>query len=198
MIFDSGDFLMPLRSPRGAHGARVGLTLIEILVTLAIISILMGVAALSLSGIFPRMKLNEATNDITLAFKRARSEAIKYSAPASVEMVYSGPPSIKVYNSNSSTATLAFELNEKILLERVECPNSGQSVVYSAGSIQTRTLEFTPTGAISLNETAPFILRARHQSATGINDARYIIVRRSGLTQTYKKGDYDPSKACDP
>ena len=77
-----------LRQPRGPAGrGRVragGFTLVEMLVTLTVLGILMGVGIPSFKNFIEGQKVKTAAYDLTTAFLLARSEAIKRNAAVTI------------------------------------------------------------------------------------------------------------------
>ena len=65
----------------------VGMTLIELLVTLAIIGIALGTAVPSFNAMIARNRLATQTNDVLLAVNMARSEALKVGGTVSLQAV---------------------------------------------------------------------------------------------------------------
>ncbi|MBV1907635.1 MAG: GspH/FimT family pseudopilin [Pseudomonadales bacterium] len=67
-----------------------GLTLVEILVTLAIAAVLLGMAAPAFSGFVAQRSLTTNANDFVLAAMLARSEAVNRGTAVSLQAVNSG------------------------------------------------------------------------------------------------------------
>lgn len=67
-----------------------GMTLIELLVTLAVIGIALGTAVPSFNAMIARNRLATQTNDVLLAINMARSEALKVGATVSLQAVQAG------------------------------------------------------------------------------------------------------------
>jgi len=71
---------------RGHHcnGRQAGLSLIELMVGLAILGILLGLAAPSLQGIVLSSRVNTQVNDLVGAINLARSEAVKINSGVTI------------------------------------------------------------------------------------------------------------------
>lgn len=80
-----------------------GFTIIELIVTVAIMSILAGVAVSSFSGLRPHWRLQGAANAIGHMFGQARFEAVKKNRPVLVQLSGAGSTSssIALYRDNN-------------------------------------------------------------------------------------------------
>ncbi len=79
-----------------------GFTLIEIIVVIALISILAGIGALSARNYMPIYQLREATRDMSTVLQQARAEAVRRNTPVAV--VYdltAGNESVAVFVDNN-------------------------------------------------------------------------------------------------
>ncbi len=65
-------------------GIRSGFTLIELVVTMAVLAIVVTIAAPSVQGIMQRSRLVSTTNDLVSALMTARSEAVKRGGAVTV------------------------------------------------------------------------------------------------------------------
>ena len=66
-----------------------GMTLIELLVTLAVVGIALGSAIPSFNAMLARNRLATQTNDLLLAINTTRSEALKFGATVSLQAIQS-------------------------------------------------------------------------------------------------------------
>jgi type IV fimbrial biogenesis protein FimT len=65
---------------KSGRSVNVGFTLVEILVTLAVLGILLGIALPNLSALLRRIQVNAVSADLANALQQGRNEAIKLSA----------------------------------------------------------------------------------------------------------------------
>jgi type IV fimbrial biogenesis protein FimT len=65
------------RSPRGSLRNQAGFTLLELMITLVVAGVLVGVAAPNLRSFLQNNRLTSAANDMLRSFQIARSEAVK-------------------------------------------------------------------------------------------------------------------------
>jgi len=69
---------------------RGGYTLIELIVVIAIISVMLGTAVWTITGILPRWRLQGAANEVVSRMQQARSAAVKNNRSVIVEFVNKG------------------------------------------------------------------------------------------------------------
>lgn len=62
-----------------------GFTLAELLVTIAVIAILAGIATLSIASYLPSLRLKQASQELQLQIQKARLEAVRRNRPCYVE-----------------------------------------------------------------------------------------------------------------
>ena len=74
----------PPMSPRSLSTARAGFTVVELMVTIAILAILLGIAAPSLRDFVLNTRLTGQANDLLGDLMLARSEAVKRDLPVSL------------------------------------------------------------------------------------------------------------------
>ncbi|MBI4666582.1 MAG: GspH/FimT family pseudopilin [Nitrospinae bacterium] len=72
------------KSRNRAAVSRAGFSLVELLVTIGILSMIIGLAVWSLQGTLPNWRLNNAASEVTSMFQYARSEAARNNVRAFV------------------------------------------------------------------------------------------------------------------
>lgn len=68
------------------NSAQIGMTLVETLVALAILSLATGIAAGAVSALSPRLAVERAADQLIVDLKRARLEAETSGAPINIEI----------------------------------------------------------------------------------------------------------------
>lgn len=69
------------KGPRGQAGGQAGFTLLELIITLAISAILIGLAVPSLQSFMGDSEMTSTSNEFVYSLQTARSEAIKRAGP---------------------------------------------------------------------------------------------------------------------
>jgi type IV fimbrial biogenesis protein FimT len=147
-----------------------GFTLLELMVTIAVLAILATVGVPSFRDLIQNNRVTTQTNELVTALSFARTEAVKRGRPIEVTVSQSAP---------GWSATVVFEpagLNETLR----EFDRAGSSVTLVAGS---GTIEFTATGAPTAGAT--FILEPG-PSCTG-EKRRQVVVGASGQITTTRE-----------
>lgn len=76
--------LMDIVMPGNRKSASHGFTLVELLVTVAVLAVVLGIAVPSYQSFISRNRLAATTNELVSALALARSEAVKRAKPVSV------------------------------------------------------------------------------------------------------------------
>lgn len=146
-----------------------GFTLLELLVTIAIIAITMGIGLPSFQSVITDNKLNTSANDMVTALQQARSESIKQLKLAGVSL---NGNTWGVFVNISSNIIQQYQAAKGVVINKIsggiydDTPTfrsdgrliSDTSVVYSftlPGRTETRTLTIKPTGSVSVTNPNP-------------------------------------------
>jgi type IV fimbrial biogenesis protein FimT len=122
------------------HSSR-GFTLIELMVTIAILAIVLGLAVPSFQDFVSRNRLVAATNNLVSALALARSEAIKRATPVTVASAdWSAGWQVFV-----DTGTIGDPAGDTVL--RVYQPNAGNAPVITPDANFTSYISYLPSGA---------------------------------------------------
>jgi prepilin-type N-terminal cleavage/methylation domain-containing protein len=149
----------PARSSRDG-----GFSLVEMMVTIAVLGIALGIAIPSFRDFVASSKVKNAAYDLTAMLSQARSEATKRNANVAVELV-SGAWSIAAPDVATGTVILRREAFSAVTLTCKTgpgCPASGVSwptggIIYASnGRLATRV---TPAPAIDVTSTESGIRR---------------------------------------
>lgn len=70
--------------PSGCTEAATGMTLLEVMVVAAIVSILVGISGAGIMGVLPSLRLNAAARDLRSDMQQAKVEAVKRSGFCSI------------------------------------------------------------------------------------------------------------------
>ncbi len=171
------------RGPRGSSSRirlsparrQNGLTAIELLVTLAVLAILVGIAAPSMSNFMSRWRVSNAANALTGSLRIARTEAIARGRPAVVCPVASATSTTCmpvantgafaggwiVFVNNDRDADFSYDADEDELLLRQQAPPGIASIRLSSAA----RFVMLPSGLLNATATAIDI------DATGFSSA---------------------------
>lgn len=142
-----------------------GFTLIELMVTLAVLAIIMGIAVPSFTSLIQNSRSTALANSVATALNHARSEAVKRNA--NVEFCSGDGSSCP----GNWTAGWVVRLTDGTLLKTWDAPDAG--VVITGGNQQ---ITFRGTGQIT---GAAVNLTSRYTNCSG-NQARNIRIATSG------------------
>ncbi|VAX25889.1 hypothetical protein MNBD_NITROSPINAE02-429 [hydrothermal vent metagenome] len=167
-----------------------GFTLIEMLVTVGILSILTGLAVSSWSGLLPRWRLEGAANSVGHIIGLARFEAVRKNRPVLVQLTAIGTAasSISLYrdnNRNNIAGDAGDDLFKQIMISQ---QFSLAFISTAADCVENVTLiSFGSDGSIKgVNATGrgtmPVIVTLDSQTST-TPDSYQIVVERSGIAR---------------
>ena len=143
---------------------RAGLTLIELMVTLAVAVVMTAMAAPSMSDFLANHQVAALKSSLSGAVALARSEAVKRGQPVILQAIGAGPSGNEYQNGwelvvdedgNGSAGS------NELRLRRAAQP---QSRLSSSGP---RSLSFLPSGALSVSAAQVFTLCRQSGSAAG-------------------------------
>lgn len=110
-----------------------GFTLIEMMITVVILSILLGIAIPGFSRWLPNYRLRGATRDLYSNLQFAKSGAIKERAEWAVRFV-SGTNSYEVWSSGNNRVWDGYAAPNDTLVKTVSLSDYGSGVSFGAGS----------------------------------------------------------------
>lgn len=161
---------------------RAGYTLIELLIVIAILSLMMGLATWNIVGKLPNWRLDGAANDVVSAFQRARALAIKDNRFTMISFTNTG-------NSSSSKLTIwvddnrnwAADAGEKAM--EIVVPNKHKdtyisSLVYTDAPNPAQVW-FRPDGTL-YKGTMPVIVTVANDAGASPSSQR-VCAGRSGI-----------------
>jgi len=180
------------------HGARVaGFTMVELMVSVAIVSIVAGIAVPALGEMMAARRVNSAAQSLAATFKTAQNEAIRRNRMVEVAFTSSEPSA-----ANTVAAVTVVASGAQNWIARVANPTSTADFVggtslageFSAVTLTNpdlRSVGFTPMGrALDLSDATPTALAAPlvvRLSATGTTRAVCVSVGTGGAV-----------RVCDP
>ncbi len=155
---------------RGLRGSR-GLTLVELMITVAILSVALSLAAPSVSQQVANHRLQRASDGIVTGLSYARAEAARRNTSVSFTL-----------NSDGAGWTVAQVSPASTLQQRANGEAAGISATSSTTS---RVVVFTPTGFVDSSGT--YLSQVSLSSSVSRTDARQVDIFGSGLI-----------RVCDP
>ncbi len=175
-----------------------GFTLIEMLVTVGILSILIGMAVSSWSGLLPRWRLEGAANSVGHIFGLARFEAVRKNRPVLAQLTGSGTAasSISLYrdnNRNDIAGDAGDDLFKQITISKQFSLAFISAATDCVGAVTL--ISFGSDGTIkAINAagrgTMPVIIVLDSQTST-TPDSYQIVLERSGIARI--ETGYTPS-----
>ncbi|MBK8069882.1 MAG: GspH/FimT family pseudopilin [Rhodanobacteraceae bacterium] len=172
----------PTRKRRRA----AGFTMVELMITLAVIAILMAVSTPALRELNIRANVTSTTNDIVIALNLARSEAVKRGRLVSV--VANGADWSNGWTVQSDDGTVLSSRNAVADNYRVLGAPTG------AGA-QTDRVIFTGTGALSVATAWDFSI-CRPSFSPDSTRSRRVIVTATGTVRSRRDTTGSPAGVC--
>ena len=177
--------LHPL-DPRATRRVR-GFTLLELLITIAVIAVLAGLALPSFREFRIRMTVSDATMGLVHALNLARTEAVKRGRPVYVQQVGSWNAGWMV-GCDDCTGDPADPDDEQIS----EFNKDTDYAVTAAGTITRVT--FTPAGSLTTGTATAFRI-CRPAGSANAAENRIVQVLGSGIVSSRRQGGSDPTPA---
>lgn len=160
-----------------------GFTLIELMVTVAVVGILAVVGVPAMTGLINMNRISAANDNLTSALQLARSEAIRRGASVTICATSNGTTCANQTNWNRwivrgrDNAASEAEGSEVIDVMRDETPAGNIQLQGPAGGIR-----FRPSGLIDSEETLTVCMPTNHPS----QNQRVVTVMLSGGLRTEK------------
>jgi len=136
-----------------------GFTMLELMITIVILCILMGLAIPGFSSWLPNYRLKGAARDLYSNLQLAKSGAIKERAEWAVRFV-SGTNSYEVWSSGTNRAWDGYSTPADTLVKTVILPDYGSGLKFGAGSATSAVPE-AGGGAITAVPATPIVLNSR-------------------------------------
>lgn len=184
---------------RNRRGRPQGFTLLELLITIAVLAILAGVAFPSFREMSTNMTASDNTNALIAALNTARSEAVKRGREVAVISASGGWSNgwcLKL-NAASVTCSTAGTADPDEFASHGSVPN-GYSVKAKAtgtGTVDTKVV-FNGTGALAGNATRFDFSVCRPTGPRAQTQSRWITVAAGGVVTSRRDSTSSPAGAC--
>lgn len=110
-----------------------GFTMIELIVTLAVLAILIGIAIPSYNSLMPRYRLNGAARQVATDLMKARMQAVKLST--NVTVTFNGTTDSYTISNTSSGGSYSETFNIKTHYSGVELSSTGTPEFHPRGTL---------------------------------------------------------------
>jgi type IV fimbrial biogenesis protein FimT len=183
---------IPAVSPSTSRRLARGFTLVELIITIAVVAVLTAIALPSFREIGIRMNVTSTTNDVVGALNTARSEAVKRGLPVAVVSVSGGWTS--GWTINADTARDGTYITILATHAAVPATYSLAARATGAGGLDDRAA-FSATGNLALGTLFDFSV-CRPTSAANIAQSRRINVKGSGEISSHRDVTGSPAGTC--
>lgn len=183
--------VIPLPGKRTFYGGISGFTIIELLITVAIAGVLMGVATPALRNLLLNQKVRTATSDIHVGLLLARSEAIKRNVDVELDRNTSWSDGWDV-EVQATSATIRTQDGFPGITITCNTDND------TAAEACPATVEFSRAGRYVPPSAAETIMEFRVFVNGNTNvTARCVSLRLSGMPQVTVDTDQNSGDGCD-
>jgi type IV fimbrial biogenesis protein FimT len=186
---------IPAVSPSTSRRLARAFTLVELIITIAVVAVLTAIALPSFREIGIRMNVTSTTNDVVGALNTARSEAVKRGLPVAVVSVISGGGNwTSGWTINADTARDGTYITILATHAAVPATYSLAAKATGAGGLDDRAA-FSATGNLALGTLFDFSV-CRPTSAANIAQSRRINVKGSGEISSHRDVTGSPAGTC--
>ena len=175
---------------------QAGFTLIELMVVVAMVAIIAGLATPSWNTMIVNNRIRAAVNDWTQSFYFARSEAIRQNVAVTIcassdgsNCTASGYEAGWIIKTGLPNVTGSTILQDTLPLQRATLTPSSNAA---------RAITFLPNG-LPIGNFAGARIMVRDNPAVNVSLSKYICIARTGRARVYTDAQYMalPASSCD-